>query len=151
LPRPRRRSRPPELPSEPFGDACFPAEVTGRAERELLVPADPVSCGFFRGGWPVGGFCVPLPGADFEADGADGAGLAEPAGLAAAGFAVVLGLPEVTALFAVSLLTGAGLAGAAGAAGAVPPVADAAPGTVGGYRLNSAYCWPRVHTFVVTQ
>jgi len=95
-----------------------------------------VSCGFFRDGWPVGGFWLPLPGAGF-AFGV--AGLAEPAGLAAAGFAVVAGLPDVTDLAEVSLLTGDDLAGATGAVGAVPPVADAAPGTVG-YRLNSMYC-----------
>ena len=80
---------------------------------------DPVSCGFFRGGWPAGGFCVLLPGAGFEADEGGEAGLAEPAGLEAAGFAVVVGLPELTALFAVSLLTAAGLAGAAVATAAM--------------------------------
>ena len=147
--RPRRRSRPPELLSEPFGDACCPAGVTGLPDRAFLVPADPAFCGFFRGGWPAGGFCVLLPGAGF-AD--DVAGLAEAAGLEAAGFAVVVGLPEVTDFAEVSLLTGPGLAaGGASAADAAPPVAVAVPGTVGGYRLNSTYCWPRVHTFVVTQ
>ena len=149
--RPRRRSRPPELLSEPFGDACCPAGVTGLPDRAFLVPADPASCGFFRGGWPAGGFCVLLPGADCAEDvpgfADEVAGLAE----APAGFAVVVGLPEVTDFVEVSLLTGAVLAGVAGAADAVPPVAVAVAGTVGGYRLNSTYCWPRVHTFVVTQ
>jgi hypothetical protein len=131
---------------EPFAEVCFPAAAAGRAD---LLPADPVFCGFFLGGWPAGGFRVLL---------ADVAGLAVADGLAAAvglpvadGLAAVDGLPEVTDLAEVSLLTGAGLAGAAGAEGAVPPVADAAPGTGVGYRLNRTYCWPRVHTLVVTQ
>jgi hypothetical protein len=113
-----------------------------------LLPADLVSCGFFRGGWPAGGFGVLLPGAGFADDVAGLAAAADLAavvvGLAVAGFAAVDGLPtvdglpEVTDLAEVSLLTAAGLAGAAGG-GAVPPVAGVAPGTVG-YRLNSTYC-----------
>jgi len=98
---------------------------------------------------------VPLACVGFEVDAAGLAvalGLAVAVGLVGAGFAVVAGLPGVTDFAEVSLLTGAaGLAGAAGGAGAAPPVADAVAGTVVGYRLNSTYCWPRVHTFVVTQ
>ena len=136
------------MPSEPFGDACCPAGVTGLPDRAFLVPADPASCGFFR----EGGFCVLLPGAGLADDVAGFAAcLAEAAGLEAAGFAVVAALPEVTDFVEVSLLTGADLAGVAGPADAVPAVAVAVPGTFGGYRLNSTYCWPRVHTFVVTQ
>ncbi len=111
---------------EPFAEACCPA---GADDRPDLLPADPVSCGFFRDGWLADGFCVPLPGAGF-ADGAAclavACGLASAGGLPlAGGFAVGAGVPEVTALAAVSLLTTAGLAGAAGAAGILPPVAVA--------------------------
>lgn len=174
--RPRRRSRPPELLAEPFDDACLPAGAGDLPDRAAgLVPADAVPGGFFPGCWPEAGFCVFLPGAGLAVDAAGlavAAGLAEPTGLAeaaglavplalalasvAAGFAVADGLPavddlpEVTDLVAVSLLTAVGFAGAVGA-GEPPAVAVAVPGTVGGYRLNSTYCWPRVHTFVVTQ
>ena len=58
MPRPRRRSRPPELAPEPFADACCPAEVADRAD---LLLADPLFCGFFCGGCPAGGFVVRVP------------------------------------------------------------------------------------------
>ena len=136
---------------EPFGDADCPAAVTGRLGWAGLALLDPApSCGFFRGAWPAGGFGPLLPGAE---------GL--PAAVAAeeAGFAVVDGLAGfagggfggATALGVVSLLRSDGLAGDSDAAGPVPAAATAVPGTCGGYLLNSTYCWPSVHTFVVTQ
>ena len=136
---------------EPFGDADCPAAVTGRLGWAGLALADPApSCGFFRGGWPAGGFGALLPAAGVAVEAAGFAVLDGLVGFAGAGFAGG-GFGGATALGVVSLLRTDGLAGAVGAAGAVPAVAAAVPGTCGGYLLNSTYCWPSVHTFVVTQ
>src|SRR5579859_1889500 len=152
LPLPRRRSRPEPVP-DPFEDVGCPAATPGRAGRAGLAPAP-----FRSGPGGVDGFGVFLlfPDAADAAGRADSAGLGASAGLPEAdcpavadGFAAVDGFAGAVGLAEVSLLTADGFAGAAGALGAVPVVA--APGTSVGYRLNRKYCWPRVHTFVVTQ